>query len=52
MRPDRVSYPGPLTYESGDQPTARRGPEREREREREREFAHVLLDFERSRCDE
>ena len=26
MWPDRVSNPGPLTYESGAQPTALRGP--------------------------
>ena len=26
MRPDRVSNPGPLTYESGALPTALRGP--------------------------
>ena len=26
MRPDRVSNPGPLTYESGVLPTALRGP--------------------------
>ena len=26
MWPDRVSNPGPLTYESGDLPTALRGP--------------------------
>ena len=26
MWPDRVSNPGPLTYESGGQPTALRGP--------------------------
>ena len=37
MWPDRVSNPGPLTYESGALPIALRGPaERERERERER----------------
>ena len=41
MWPDRISNPGPLTYESGALPTALRGPttilEREREREREKE---------------
>ena len=26
MSPDRVSHPGPLTYESGTLPTALRGP--------------------------
>ena len=26
MLPDRVSYPGPLTYESGALPIALRGP--------------------------
>ena len=26
MWPDRVSYPGPLTYESGALPTALHGP--------------------------
>ena len=26
MWPDQVSNPGPLTYESGDVPTALRGP--------------------------
>ena len=26
MLPDRVSNPGPLTYESGDLPIALRGP--------------------------
>ena len=28
MLPDRVSNPGPLTYESGDLPIALRGPAR------------------------
>ena len=46
MLSDRVSNPGPLTYESGALPIALRGPAREREilalnlfaeRERERE---------------
>ena len=37
MLPDRVSNPGPLTYESGTLPIALRGLARERERERERE---------------
>ena len=32
MLPDRVSNPGPLTYESGDLPIALRGP------------AHFLVD--------
>ena len=32
MLPDRVSNPGPLTYESGALPIALRGPARERER--------------------
>ena len=38
MLPDRVSNPGPLTYESGALPIALRGPsERERgEKEREK----------------
>ena len=35
MWPDRVSNPGPLTYESGALPTALCGPARKRERERE-----------------
>ena len=30
MWPDRVSNPGPLTYEAGDLPTALRGPARGR----------------------
>ena len=29
MLPDRVSNPGPLTYESGALPTALRGPSRQ-----------------------
>ena len=40
MLPDRVSNPGPLTYESGALQIALRGEkarERERERERDRE---------------
>ena len=37
MLPDRVSNPGPLTYESGALPIALRGPAQKRERERERE---------------
>ena len=37
MLPDRVSNPGPLTYESGALPIALRGPARVRVRERERE---------------
>ena len=31
MLPDRVSNPGPLTYESGALPIALRGPARSRE---------------------
>ena len=41
MLPDRVSNPGPQTYESGALPTARaRAHARERERERERNYFH------------
>ena len=40
MLPDRVSNPGPLTYESGALPIALRGPARVRVRERERERAN------------
>ena len=51
MLPDRVSNPGPLTYESGALPIALRGPgERERERERVRKSnantvgpCHIIL---------
>ena len=49
MLPDRVSNPGPLTYESGALPIALRGPsereggERERESHREGEMNTVLL---------
>ena len=32
MLPDRVSNPGPLTYESGALPTALRGPAKSLER--------------------
>ena len=32
MLPDRVSNPGPLTYESGALPIALRGPAKTRER--------------------
>ena len=32
MLPDRVSNPGPLTYESGAQPIALRGPARQKEK--------------------
>ena len=31
MLPDRVSNPGPLTYESGALPTALRGPAQQKE---------------------
>ena len=55
MLPDRVSNPGPLTYESGALPIALRGPAcmcvcmcvcvcgRERERERERGGDSVII---------
>ena len=33
MWPDRVSNPGPLTYESGALPTALRGPARDKRNE-------------------
>ena len=46
MLPDRVSNPGPLTYESGALPIALRGTaERERERGRERERVLLYLVF-------
>ena len=35
MWPDRVSNPGPLTYESGALPTALRGPAAETENKQE-----------------
>ena len=38
---DRVSNPGPLTYESGALPIALRGPARERERE----FCNIATDI-------
>ena len=37
MWQDRVSNPGPLTYESGALPTALNSPAQNAERERERE---------------
>ena len=39
MLPDRVSNPGPLTYESGALPIALRGPAREREKVDERNIS-------------
>ena len=37
MLPDRVSNPGPLTYESDALPIALRGNKRERETDRQRQ---------------
>ena len=37
MLPDRVSNPGPLTYESDDLPIALRGPAMKREKKMKRE---------------
>ena len=37
MLPDRVSNPGPLTYESGALPIALRGPAMKREKKMKRE---------------
>ena len=41
MLPDRVSNPGPLTYESGALPIALRGPA-EKERTTETEWIYML----------
>ena len=41
MWPDRVSNPGPLTYESGALPTAQRGPAKgKRSRTKRFDFTH------------
>ena len=48
MLPDRVSNPGPLTYESGALPTALRGPASrlvERKTHLIGEFQKTLLDI-------
>ena len=46
MLPDRVSNPGPLTYESGALPIALRGSaERERERERRKANSQICAQF-------
>ena len=44
MWPDRVSNPGPLTYEAGALPTALRGPERN-------QLFGLNFDFKISRAD-
>ena len=44
MLPDRVSNPGPLTYESGALPIALRGPAKDLEKK--------LSHLEQSKCDE
>ena len=41
MWPDRVSNPGPLTYESGALPTALRGPASERQNDRSLHCFHI-----------
>ena len=49
MWPDRVSNPGPLTYESGALPTALRGlakTERKKEKERKKQTKYkIVLEF-------
>ena len=44
MLPDRVSNPGPLTYESGALPTALRGPARHYEIK----FKKAVLNYSRA----
>ena len=45
MLPDRVSNPGPLTYESGALPIAPRGPAGNKHKENTQETGHILLPF-------
>ena len=43
MLPDRVSNPGPLTYESGALPTALRGPAENLDKNKRQEVCFFLL---------
>ena len=47
MLPDRVSNPGPLTYESGALPIALRGPTRNRDQVFHLKETHILIPLSR-----